>query len=238
MAKRSGKSSISKGKIYEDMDYVQLINTYKGSTDPSSRNSIFLEIERRMKDRIRYTMSRYNIPGSRREDIYQECLYALVFKAIKDYDPERGNGTGPFPFEVFADLCIVRHLSTKSKSNYQKKNKVWMSTVSLDQSRGDVGDDNLFLVDIIPETEGNLLEEISKNDYAKTVLKKIYEKLSPFEQKVFLLFLQKNSYSEICDKLYKKLLDIKQRKRAVKSIDNAIMRIKTKAKTIKQQYGK
>src|SRR4051812_4879422 len=201
MAIRSRKTSV-KGKSdavdYKSLDYVTLVDTVRNNLtkDRAKSEFAFNEIERRMQTKIKQISYKFHIPGYEFSDIYNEALSALRFKAIKDYDKDRGNGSGPYPFEKFAVLCIRRHLSTKLKACYQNKKRFWLGLVSLDQDRNDSSDDNLFLVDIVPQTEGTVLEAISKDEFKRNLMRKLYEDLSYFEQKVFMKYLQRRSYEQ------------------------------------------
>jgi len=179
---------------------------------------------------------KFRIPGASFQDVYQESLIALRYKAVKDYDPTRGNGEGPYPFEKFALLCIRRHLSTKLKASYQNKQKVLNESTSLSQERtsGETHD-SLYMIDIIPGTIEPILDSLESREYYKTLFSKLFTKLSRFEREVFLLYTQKYSYEQIADRINKKR-DC-QHVVNVKSIDNALSRVKSKGKTIFDKYG-
>ena len=236
MDKGSGNASVKrKGEsvVYEKLDYVALVDIVRKSRDKVRSDFAFNEIERRMSSKIKQISYRFNIPGSERSDVYQEALIALRTKAIKDYDKDRGNGSGPYPFEKFAVLCIRRHLSTKLKSCYQNRKRVWINMVSLEQPSDNNNDESMPLGDIKHHTEGTLLEDIAKNEHSKNMFRKLFQKLSEFEQEVFLLYLQKNSYERIRDKINLRLG--KRQRVNVKSIDNALSRIKNKAHGVRDK---
>jgi RNA polymerase sporulation-specific sigma factor len=232
---RKKKARARKPVVYADLTYTQLVDIVRKSRNESHKNLAFNEIEKRMTVKIKQISYRFRIPGSNVKDVYQESLYALRYKAIKDYDETRGNDTGPYPFDKFAVLCIRRHLSTKLKSSYQNKKKVLNSSISLDQDRSDSSDDSLVLSDIVHSQDGSVLDDIEHSEYFKNLFKKLYEKLSKFEKQVFLLYIEKYSYDEISDKINK---DKKTKTKInVKSVDNALSRIKHKAHDIFSKYG-
>lgn len=228
MVKKS-KSTIKWG----EMDYVELVDTVRRSRSKEKQNAAFDEIERRMQPKIKKISYRFRIPGSGVSDVYQEALYALRYKAIKDYDKDRGNDSGPYPFDKFAVLCIRRHLSTKLKSSYQNKKKILNSSISLDQDRNDSSDDTLFLSDIIPRSDGTILEDIEDSEYYKKLFTQLYHKLSNFEKQVFILYVKRYSYEQISFKIN----SVSKKKTDVKSVDNALSRIKHKAHDIFLKYG-
>lgn len=243
MAKRSSKKrSASERKCIDigNMDYVDLVNQVRKSRNREKSEIAFNEIEKRMSVKLKQISYKFNIPGFSFADIYQESLFALRYKAIKDYDKDRGSGDGPYPFDKFAVLCIRRHLSTKLKASYQNKKKALNSSISLDQDRNDNSEESLFLSDILPKTEGNILEEIEQVEYFKLLFNELHSRLSKFEKQVFLLYVQRYSYEQIAERIVedKDASKIISLSKAVKSVDNALSRIKNKAKEVYDQYGK
>lgn len=236
MAKRSPASH--KDVPLEDLDFVALVEKVRRSKVKAESDAAFDEIERRVQPRLKQISFRFNIPGCTPPDIYQECLFALRFKAIKDYDKERGDGTGPYPFDKFAALCVRRHLSTKLKASYQCKKRVLNSYISLDQDRNESSNDQLVLADILPKTKGTILDSIEQTEYHKELFTQLFRKLSKFEKDVFRFYIQKYSYEEIC----KKINDLYKSKRKkirvnIKSVDNSLSRIKHKGLVIFNKYG-
>lgn len=233
MAKKSNSSG-NKSVDYQqivDADFVTLVDIVRRSTNREKSDAAFNEIEKRMQPKIKQISYKFNIPGHSFSDLYQESLYALRYKAIKDYNKDRGDDTGPYPFDKFAVLCIRRHLSTKLKASYQNKKKVLNGSASLDQNRNESSAETLFLADIVPDKGGPILEEIEKNEYYKSLFSNLFNCLSNFEQDVFLLYIQRYSYEQIAEKINNSRRKNKS-KINVKSIDNALSRIKIKAKDI------
>jgi RNA polymerase sporulation-specific sigma factor len=152
--------------------------------------------------------------------------------------PGLSAGVGqPYPFDKFAVLCIRRHLSTLLKSSFQNKKKTLNMSLSLDQDRGSHADENLFLSDVVPKTDETVVESVGDREYYNKLFAKLKKYLSPLEQRVFILYTYKYSYEEISailDEYYKRN---KIRKRTnVKGIDNALSRIKQKAKLVYKRY--
>ena len=110
-------------QYFSDVDYVELVEIVRRSRIKTKSNAAYQEIEKRMKTKLQQIAFKFNIPGMNNEDIYQEALFALRYKAVKDYNADRGNDTGPYPFDKFAILCIRRHLATSLKASYQNKKK-------------------------------------------------------------------------------------------------------------------
>lgn len=219
------------------LKYEELVEVVRGTSRSKRQNSAYNEIEKRIKVKILYIIRKFYIPGFNFDDILQEALFALRFKAIPDYDGSRGSGPEPYPFDKFAVLCIRRHLSTILKGSYQYKKKALNTSLSLDQDRGSHEDENLYLSDILPKTNTTVIDMVGEREYYKMLFNNLYLKLSKLEKSVFILYTYKFSYDEITDKInivYKKRGFNK--KVNIKSVDNALSRIKTKAKEIYDKY--
>lgn len=219
------------------LKYEELVEIVRGRSRSKRQNSAYNEIEKRIKIKILYIIRKFYIPGFNFDDILQEALFALRFKAIPDYDGSRGSGPEPYPFDKFAVLCIRRHLSTILKGSYQYKKKALNTSLSLDQDRGSHEDENLYLSDILPKTNTTVIDMVGEREYYKMLFNNLYLKLSKLEKSVFILYTYKFSYDEITDKIniiYKKRGANK--KVNIKSVDNALSRIKMKAKEIYDKH--
>lgn len=150
--------------------------------------------------------------GADREDIVQEGMIGL-FKAIRDYKEDKLSS-----FKAFAELCITRQIITAIKTATRQKHIPLNSYVSLDKPIYDEESDRTLL-DVISESKVTDPEEmiISQEEYSDIELK-ISELLSDLERKVLSLYLDGRSYQEISEQL----------NRHVKSIDNALQRVKRK----------
>lgn len=221
------------------LKYEDLVEIIRRKGRRKRQNCAYNEVETRIKRKIIYIVRQFYIPGLNIDDILQEALYALRFKAIPDYDKSKGSGDRPYPFDKFAVLCIRRHLSTILKSSFQNKKKALNTSLSLDQDRGSHEDENLYLSDIIPQSNDVVMRTVINKEYYKNLFGKLYEKLSKLEKNIFILYTYRYSYEEITDKLNKayKKRGMK-RKVNVKSIDNALSRVKIKAKEVYDKYEK
>ena len=149
----------------------------------------------------------------KREDIIQEGLIGL-YKAIKSFDPEKQNS-----FKSFANLCIERQLITAIKSSNRQKHMPLNSYLSLNMSAYDNEDDDTSIYDIF---DANIIEDpldtITKKEYYKSVEDITDKSLSIFEKNVLNELVNGSSYTAIAQKLDS----------PVKSVDNAIQRIRKK----------
>lgn len=222
----------------EKLKYEELVEVVRGNGRQSRKNLAYDEIQKRIKVKIGYIVRQFYIPGFNFDDILQEALYALRFKAIPDYNETRGSGDKPYPFDKFAILCIRRHLSTLLKSSFQNKKKALNTSLSLDQDRGSHDDENLYLIDIIPKTDSSVVDSLGDKEYYRNLFNRLYCKLSKLEKNVFVLYTYKYSYDEITDKINRDYKNKDKRKKVnVKSVDNALSRIKIKAKEIFDKHG-
>ena len=235
MGKRRAVKRIS-GPV-EKLEYEDLVEVVRGKARDARKNNAYNEIEKRIKIKVFYITRQFYIPGFNYDDILQEALYALRFKAIPDYDKTRGQGGRPYPFDKFAMLCIRRHLSTILKSSFRNKEKALNTSFSLDQDRSTHDNEDLYLVDILSDSNGSLIENIGEKEYYNNLIKKLYQKLSKLEKNVFILYTCKYSYDEITSKINKfyKSGD-KKKKVNVKSVDNALSRIKVKSREVLKKY--
>lgn len=220
------------------LDYQGLVDIVRSSCRSRKKNLAYNEIEKRIKSKIFFIVKQFYIPGCNYDDILQEALVALRYKAIPDYDGSRGRGDTIYPFDKFAVLCIRRHLSTLLKSSFQNKRKALNTSLSLDQDRNTETDDGLYLSDIIPRTEGSIVSELGEKEYYRKLFNGLYFELSVLEKRVFKLYSRRYSYGEISiiiNRYYRK--NKIKKKTNIKSIDNALSRIKAKARELYEMYG-
>ena len=162
---------------------------------------------------VNLKVNKYFIIGAEREDIVQEGLIGL-FKAIKNFDEEKQNS-----FKTFANLCVERQLITAIKSSNRQKHVPLNSSVSLNAVAYEENDDTDLIEVFNSNTSEDPLDTITKKEYYKFIQNRINKTLSDFERRVLNYYSQGQSYVEIANKL-----DM-----SVKSIDNAIQRIRKKA---------
>lgn len=164
------------------------------------------------KNFVRAKARSYFLIGADHEDIVQEGMIGL-FKAVRDF-----NGDKLSSFKAFAELCITRQIITAIKTATRQKHIPLNSYVSLDKPLYDEESDRTLL-DVICGTRVTDPEEllINAEEFADIELK-MGELLSDLERQVLMLYLDGRSYQEISVDL----------NRHVKSIDNALQRVKRK----------
>ncbi|WLR50945.1 RNA polymerase sporulation sigma factor SigH [Bacillus tianshenii] len=164
------------------------------------------------KNFVRAKARSYFLIGADREDIVQEGMIGL-YKAIRDFKEDKLSS-----FKAFAELCITRQMITAIKTATRQKHIPLNSYVSLDKPIYDEESDRTLL-DVISGAKVLDPEEVIINqEKFDDIELKMAELLSDLERKVLALYLDGRSYQEISAQL----------NRHVKSIDNALQRVKRK----------
>lgn len=167
------------------------------------------------KELVYMKSSKYFIIGAEKDDIFQEGMIGL-YKAMLSFKQDRHNS-----FRTFANMCIERQLITAIKSSNRQKHMPLNSYLSLNTSAGEEDDDNeKRLLDVLNNKMAeDPLDTITKKEYYSKVENAIDKSLSDFEKQVLKKFLRGDSYTKIAEEL----------ESPVKSVDNAIQRIRKKA---------
>jgi len=155
----------------------------------------------------------YFLAGSEREDVVQEGMIGL-FKAIRDFDLQQAT-----PFRAFAELCISRQILTAIKTANRHKHHPLNSSVSLDApAYGD--DDATSVADHLmsPRRTSDPAELVVSAEEIEALRASMSRNLTDLEGEVLTLYMDGKSYEEIAGTLGNH----------VKSIDNALQRIKRK----------
>ena len=155
----------------------------------------------------------YFLAGADREDIVQEGMIGL-FKAIRDFRSERSTA-----FRAFAELCITRQIITAIKTSTRQKHIPLNSYVSLSKpASGEDGDQRSLGDSIANQTLADPIDLVISAEEIAAIRASMTRLLSSLETEVLQLYMDGKSYQEIADMLG----------RHVKSIDNALQRIKRK----------
>lgn len=161
---------------------------------------------------VRAKARSYFLIGADREDIIQEGMIGL-YKAIRDFRCDKLSS-----FRAFAELCITRQIITAIKTATRQKHIPLNSYISLNKPIYDEDSDRTLL-DVISGSKISDPEElmISREEF-DDIEEKMGEILSSLEWKVLMSYLEGKSYQEMASEL----------NRHVKSIDNALQRVKRK----------
>ena len=156
----------------------------------------------------------YFLVGGDSDDIEQEALIGL-YKAIRDYQPERQAS-----FRAFAELCITRQIITAIKTATRQKHQPLNQYVSISGSRTtDEQQSDRVVEDLLDDSpSSDPADQVVSGERLDSLRAAMSEMLSGLEVDVLRLYVEGKSYQEIGDVLG----------RHVKSIDNALQRIKRK----------
>jgi len=171
----------------------------------------FEHILTRYKSMVNSKSRAYFLVGADREDLIQEGMIGL-FKAMRDFDSEKD-----CRFGFFAELCVTRQIITAVKTATRQKHMPLNSYVSLNKpvfeeesqttwseliSNGDSDPEFLIIEDEVKQDVKNIINSC----------------LSHLEKEVLQCYLKGLSYTEISERV----------EITVKSVDNALQRIKKK----------
>ncbi|WP_058486087.1 RNA polymerase sporulation sigma factor SigH [Defluviitalea phaphyphila] len=165
------------------------------------------------KNFVRAKARTYFLIGADKEDIIQEGMIGL-YKAIRDYEEEKISS-----FKAFAELCITRQILTAIKAATRQKHIPLNSYISLNKPIFDGESERITLMDVIVGGKiSNPEELLIGQENLALIENKMGEILSSLECQVLSLYLQGKAYYEIA----------KEMGRDIKSIDNALQRVKRK----------
>ena len=195
---------------FSNMSDEEIILHIKEDTDNKKEALDYLL--NKYKELVYMKVSKYFIIGAEKDDIFQEGMIGL-YKAIQSFKEDKHN-----TFRTFANMCIERQLITAIKTSNRQKHMPLNSYLSLNTSAYD--DDDKTLLDILNNTTmEDPLDTITKKEYYRFIEETIDKSLSDFEKQVLKKFIKGDSYIKIAEEL----------EAPVKSVDNAIQRIRKKA---------
>lgn len=161
---------------------------------------------------VRAKAKSYFLVGADRDDITQEGMIGL-YKAIRDFRSDKLSS-----FRAFAELCITRQIITAIKTATRQKHIPLNSYVSLNKPIYDEESDRTLL-DVLSGSKITDPEELMiHQEEFRDIESRMGELLSGLECQVLRFYLDGKSYQEIAEDL----------DRHVKSIDNALQRVKRK----------
>lgn len=164
------------------------------------------------KNFVRTKARSYFLIGADHEDIVQEGMIGL-YKAIRDYRSEKLSS-----FRAFAELCVTRQIITAIKTATRQKHIPLNSYISLNKPIYEEDSDRTLMDVITEEGMSNPEEMIIDREDLTLIEGRIGQMLSDLEKDVLVRYMEGKSYVEIADEM----------NRHVKSIDNALQRIKRK----------
>ena len=206
MQEQNAYFSTNKYNNLSDEDVIKLIK--------QGDNQALSYLLERYKELVNIKVGKYYIVGAEREDTVQEGMIGL-FKAIKCFDAQKQNS-----FKTFANICIERQLITAIKTSNRQKHMPLNSYLSLNNSAYDNEDNDEELINTFDsKTIEDPLDTLMKKEYYEQIESTLDKTLSGFEKQVLNRYIKGESYVDIAAKL----------DAPVKSVDNAIQRIRKKA---------
>ena len=203
---------VANDEFYESIDNSQQ-DEYDIVLKASKGDKIALEyIIKKYKNFVKAKAKSYFLIGADKEDIIQEGMIGL-YKAVRDFDASKTNS-----FKGFSDICITRQIITAIKTATRQKHIPLNSYISLNKPVYDEESERTLLDIIATSIVTDPEELIISKEELKHIESKMNELLSDLELQVVEYYLNGKSYQYIADKL----------KRDVKSIDNALQRVKRK----------
>ncbi len=164
------------------------------------------------KSFVRTKARAYFLVGADNDDIVQEGMIGL-YKAIRDYD--KGKLTS---FRSFAEICITRQIITAIKSATRQKHIPLNFYVSLNKPVYEEESERTLEDMISGNKATDPMELFIGREDMDIMESKIGEILSELEMEVLMSYIDGKTYQEIAEDL----------NRDVKSIDNALQRVKRK----------
>lgn len=158
----------------------------------------------------------YYMAGADRDDVVQEGMIG-VFKAIRDYDSRKGAS-----FSTFAELCINRQIVTAIKAALRYKHSPLNNCMSLSKPFSDAEDGSTLEETIVSNTSEDPEAMLLLREDLDYIGRNGDELFSPFERRVWDLYLQGRPYSEIA----------RMTGKTAKAVDNAISRAKKKLEPV------
>lgn len=203
------------------MDYNKMADEQLIAHLHTGDNKIIDFLMEKYKGMVRQKARAMYLYGGENDDLIQEGMIGL-FKAIRDYDLE-----SDMSFRSFADMCVTRQMYSAIRASQRKKHMPLNSYISIYETRMENPDGmQLTLADTIAAgAESNPEELLLGEEYAQSFEEELKSRLSKFENRVFCLHLLGMDYVQIAEVVDK----------SPKAVDNALQRMKSKAKALMEE---
>ncbi len=200
--------------VYEQVSDEELVRRTQQFGDRYACEYLLYKYRNLVKAKVKS----YFLMGAERDDLIQIGMIGL-WEAITDFRADRDTS-----FAGFAKVCIQRQMISAIKAATRQKQTPLNASVSLDASPGgDDEDDRSLLEILVSENDSNPEEAVLGVEGERVLQQSLREQLSPFEWEVLTEYRTGKSYREMAQTLNCK----------VKSIDNALSRIRRKLPDIR-----
>ena len=198
----------------EKNDYYRLLLLQAKAGDNQSLDKLLNEF----KPMVTRVARSYFLNDRDQADLVQEGMIGL-YKAFLNYDILSDTS-----FYSYAYTCVYRQIISAVRSSLNQKNAPLSTYLSLEAQNEMLDDDDNEVELEFPSQELTPEQVYDLRERKKELYEKIKKELSEFEMRVLKLYLQGKSYKDIANQLDKN----------EKSIDNAIVRIKSKLKFLEK----
>jgi len=196
------------GVFLETLNDSQLVVAAREGSDAALEFLLY-----KYKNFVKIKARAYFLIGADWDDLVQEGMIGL-YKAIRDYRDDKQSS-----FRAFAELCITRQIITAIKTATRQKHLPLNSYVSLNRPVYFEDESDRMLADLLSGAEiVDPVDLVISDEEMQNMKMSFSEILSDLEAEVLKLYIDGRSYQEIADDL----------SRHVKSIDNALQRVKRK----------
>lgn len=195
-------------QYYEEMRDEDIVRLVQEEHDMAGADFLV----NKYKHMVRQKARSYFMVGADTDDIIQEGMIGL-YKATRDFKEDREAS-----FKSFAELCITRQIITAIKAATRQKHQPLNSYISLNGAVHDDGGERTLFEVIEGPKEENPEKSIIIQDESMSIETIMEEVLSSLERQVLQGYLDGKTYQEMS-------LEVN---RSIKSIDNALQRIKKK----------
>lgn len=211
---------ISLNEKFDNMTDEEIIEEIKNSKDDYALEYII----KKYMNLVRSKARTYFLIGADRDDLIQEGMIGL-YKGIRDFKADKLSS-----FRAFAEMCITRQIITAVKTATRQKHIPLNSYISLNKPIYDDESDRTLMDILSSATNPTIVDPeqmmIHQEEF-HDIESKMVKLLSELEWKVLMSYLNGKSYQEIA-------IDLK---RHVKSIDNALQRVKKKLEKYVDGHG-
>lgn len=216
-ASTNAEAFVSEESSFDGLTDEEIVFAIKDDDDHAAQNYLI----NKYRNFVRAKARTYFLIGADREDIIQEGMIGL-YKAIRDFRNDKLSS-----FRAFAELCVTRQIITAIKTATRQKHIPLNSYVSLNKPIYDEDSDRTLL-DVLSGARVSDPEDlvISREEFMG-IEERLENILSDLEWKVLMAYLDGKSYQEIAKEL----------DRHVKSIDNALQRVKRKLEKYMESRG-
>lgn len=205
------------GGEFDNLSDEEVVCIVKESDDCAAQEYLI----NKYRNFVRAKARSYFLIGADREDIIQEGMIGL-YKAIRDFRNDKLSS-----FRAFAELCVTRQIITAIKTATRQKHIPLNSYISLNKPIYDEDSDRTLLDVLAGARIADPEELVISREEFMDIEEKLEAILSDLEWQVLMSYLDGKSYQEIAAEL----------QRHVKSIDNALQRVKRKLEKYMENRG-